>query len=276
MGRAAVFVLLSFFAVFVHVADASADASAATSPIDMTPSLVALVVFGLSMVLGLLIGAVVLAVYLRRDVAQQQRAASALFGLSFVLMGAAPFSVGLCMRIVRSTTRKSFEGHSAAVFILGISEICCMLGGFLAGFMIELFDDYNENYFSGFIILMGIPTVIGGTLVFGIPRIIVSWYASRRDPNAPDAESSDEEEEDEALRGGSPRIRPPSEVAPLLSQQQQQPQQHQQHQQQYQQHLQYVAPHGAAAPPVAAAPFPPAYFPSYQQPQQRLEYDKSN
>lgn len=154
-----------------------------------TGFLVAIIVGSSLMGGGLLMGLIVFIRVIGKGPEEQQTAAALLFYMSFVLWGASFFSAILSMRIARKRpTRSCCSCGCSWVFICGVFEMMGVLMGFLAGLIIDASQlswdptNYNTYFYYNFFnatLMIGMPTVLGTLLTFGIPRICISNSLSK-------------------------------------------------------------------------------------------------
>ena len=150
-----------------------------------------------SLVLGALIGFIALIVSFNLSSVRLQRTAFLLWVISFLFWGAALPSVLASMLVIRRRRPSPCCSCSCTwVFLLGITEVCGVLMGYLSGVTLDgLQLASNDPWWSyTFILVIGMPTVLSSILVCGLPRIIISWAISK-----------EKEHDDVDLRSQEPR-----------------------------------------------------------------------
>jgi hypothetical protein len=102
---------------------------------------VAITLASVSMIVGLLIGAIGFWMGVR-DPTKQQSISVGLFALSFVFWGASLFSFLLSCKVVKRASRECCNGYCFCIYFFGIFELCCVLAGFLSGVTMDATASY--------------------------------------------------------------------------------------------------------------------------------------
>ncbi len=200
------------------------------------------ILWSVSAGVGLMIGCFVYIVTLKSDVRQLVLASYGLFFLSFVFYGASLFSFMISVRVVNKMNRKCCTGYCFGIHFLGYHEVTTVLAGVLTGAIMDgtIPTYYYSSGFPGmFSVMIGLPTVYGALLAFGIPRVALTGCYGRKKQKVDD-------DDYESINGGAHQHRDSAPLIPQAS------------------GPAHAAPAHAAPAPAAAAP--PGYFPapSYQ------------
>jgi len=177
-------------------------------------NMVAPILWSVSTALGLLIGCIVYIATLNSDVRRLVHASYGLFALSFIFYGASLFSFMISVRVSNKLTRKCCTGYCFCIWFFGCFEVTSVLSGILTGAIMDgtIPQQYYSYGFPGFFsVLIGIPTVYGALLAFGIPRVAVMGCLGRRKVK------KDEDAHDESVNGPRHDFHEHRESAPLLS-----------------------------------------------------------
>jgi len=197
---------------------------------------VAPVLWSISSVIGLIVGGIVYMVTLNSDMRRLVQASYGLFALSFLFFPAALFSFMLSVRVSNKVSRKCCNCQCFWLWHFGLLEVMTVIAGILTGAVMDatISPVYNTSFFPGFFsVVVGIPTVYGGLLVFGIPRVLIMSCLGRQK-----AKTDDEFSRDDSINGPRRDMHEHRESAPLLS------------------------PADAPRRAPAAAAVPPSYFPA--------------
>lgn len=156
-----------------------------TPPVVTGPPLVVVwptVLFPLCLGLGFLAGCIVFVRSRSLESRGQVRACYGLFFLSFVLYGAALFSVLLSLGLVRKLNgRKCCTCSCYWFWFCGCLEITAVLAGAVVAAVFDGIEGPSSRPFIGiFSLAIGMPTIYGGLIVVGIPRVILTDRLSRR------------------------------------------------------------------------------------------------
>ena len=135
-----------------------------------------------SFFVGLLGGLLVLIHQSSQSQVRLQRVALGLWLTSFVFWGACFPSVIASFLI----NRRRPSRHSCCscgctwIFILGITEMCAVFSGYLSGVIIDganMSNSWNQYFVATLVI--GLPTILASVLLFGLPRILISYSISK-------------------------------------------------------------------------------------------------
>lgn len=255
-------------------------------------SIISISTVSVSMVVGLLIGALGYFVGHSADVKKQQSISlivcsfffcklavfssvffsQKLFFLSFVFWGASLFSFLLSCKVISKASRKCCNGYCFCVYFFGIFELVCVLSGFLTGVIMDasLYNYYNPG--GIFTLVIGLPTAVSGILCFGIPRVAVAGCASKLKPKSDSDLSEDSERTPLIYEVARPVAQPIPQHMP--------PQQQQQHvavppagyNYAHVQHQQHPAPYGSLGSMPVGAPAVAPFAPNYASGPGAVEY----